>query len=156
MEFLVSIEKDKLRTYERVKGTFEPFFIEGGECFFFDGASIKQEVETYLSSLAREKNMESPDGIELIVLENSDELLNMKFSRAWGEHVKKVFQVGDMMGKVLNALQGNKELRVSEYGINYDGFSYVIRKGKIEKSDFDLLAYTIHAKNLIDLKLFEN
>lgn len=156
MEFLVSIEKDRLRTYERVKGTFEPFFIEGGECFFYDGSSIKQEVETYLSALVREKNMESPDGIELIVLENSDELLNLKFSRAWDKHVKKVFLIGDMMWKVLCALRDDKELRVSEYGINYDGFSYVIRKGKIEKSDFDLLAYTIHAKNLIDLKLFDN
>ena len=156
MEFLVSIEKDKLRTYERINGHFEPFFIEGGDCFFYEATSIKQDVEEYLRSIAHEKNLADASGIELIVLENFDELLNSKFQKVWGNHVKQTYQVQNMMGKVFNALQKNEELLISKYGINYDGYSFAMRNGQIEKSDFDLLAYTIHATDLINLNLFDH
>jgi len=156
MEFLVSIEKNKLRTYERKNGHFEPFYIEGDEFFSYDVTSIKQDVDAYMNSIVHEKNLADASCIELLVLENFDELLNSKFNKAWGDHVRNAYRVHDLMEKAFNALQGNKELRIPEYGINYDGFSFLLKNGKIEKSDFDLLAYTIHATDLINLNLFDN
>ena len=156
MEFLVSIEKDCLRTYEKINGRYEPFFIEGDDCFFYESTSIKQYVEAYLHSIAHEKNLANSSDIELVVLENFDGLLNSKFHKVWGNHVKQVYQVQNMMGKVFSALQKDKDLLVLKYGINYDGFSFIMVNGQIEKSDFDLLAYTIHATDLINLNLFDH
>jgi len=155
MEFLVSIEKDCLRTYEKVNGRFEPFFIEGDDCFLYEATSIKQDVEEYMHSIAHEKNLADPSDIELIVLGNFDDLLNSKFHKVWGDHVKQTYQIKNMMEKVFSALQKNKELLILKYGINYDGFSFNMKNGQIEKSDFDLLAYTIHATDLINLNLFD-
>ena len=156
MEFLVSIEKGKLRAFERVKGHYEPFFIEGEECFSYEVPSIKQCADEFLKSIAYEKNLADSSCVDLVVLENFDELLNSKFRKAWGERVKFSYHISEMMEKVIQTLQGDKELQVSKYGINYDGFSFVMNDGRVDKSDFDLLAYTVHAKDLINLNLFDN
>lgn len=151
MRFFIVIGKDKIYTYEQNGQYFEPQFLEGSETFSLNAGNINEDVNTYMDILANEKNLGTTAKLEFDVLESSNQVLNSLILGVLGERVGKYLSLNDTINKIIAKLSRDKKLMIDKYGINYEGFSYKKEGGKIKMGEFDLLAYTIHPKDVLEL-----
>ena len=151
MKFFIIIGRNALYTYERDGQHFEPQFIERSELFTLNSTNISEEVNSYMETLANEKNLGTIAKLEFEVLEGSEDRFNAAVVNALGEHIDKVYSLKTTLMTVVKKLQRDKKLMIDTYGINYEGHSYKIENNSLSQDDFDLLAYTIHSNDVVSL-----
>ena len=151
MKFLIVIGKSALYTYKRNGQEFETQFIEGSECYSYNLSNISEDINGYLDALANEKNLETKAKLEFDVLECADRFCNKGVLNILEEYVDNKYEFDSVMEAVIKKLSRDKSLLVTEYGVNYDGYSYVMADGILRQKEFDLLSYTIHSRDVIDL-----
>ncbi|MDE7312363.1 MAG: hypothetical protein K2N87_12210 [Eubacterium sp.] len=154
MKFFMIISKKALYTYQKNGQGFEPQFIEGSNLYPYNSSSICEDINAYLEALAYEKNLGTKAKLEFDILESTDQLRNAEIFRVLEDYTDKRYQIDDALKTVLKKLSRDKKLMISEYGINYDGYSYKL-SGDIEKKEFDLLAYTVHSEDMVGLMNLE-
>lgn len=151
MKFFVVIGRNALYTYEKSGQRFETQFIEGSDRYSYHLSNISEEINEYLDALANEKNLGTKAKLEFDVLESADDFCNIGIFSILNSYVDKKYELNSSIETVIKKLSRDKALMISEYGINYDGYSYSMNDGTLEKAEFDLLAYTIHSRDVIEL-----
>lgn len=151
MKFFMIIGKENLYVYEKNGDRYEKQFIEGNAFYPYDMRCVEESIETFLKDLANEKNLGTIAKMEFEVLENTDKIRTNSVVRVLGEYVEKQLQLSDTIKKIIQKLSKDKALMIDTYGINYDGVCYKMDGQLIWEGPFDLLGYTIHEDDIVDL-----
>ena len=141
--FYVIIKKDYLLIYEKKGNLYERVYLEGKPEYAYNVNSAKDYAKKCLDTIVNEYNLDTMGEIDLIVIDNEDEIIANAMSDAFGKNVKERIKIEKLMSEVSAGIGRDKKLRISEYGINYDGKKYLVRDGKVVKEEFSLLSYTL-------------
>ena len=129
MQFFLVVNQKGICTFEKNDDKLTTLFVEGCELFPIDGGRVKECCESYMRALANEKNLGNQNMLEFEILESSDKILNMKVLKALNGLVKKTYDLTSTMQYVIEKLSADSSLRIKEFGVNYDGCSYMIQGG---------------------------
>lgn len=153
MKFFVVVGKKALYTYEWVGQKYEIQFIEGNSEFSYNPSNAKDYMNDYLEALANEKNLGTVAKLKFDILDSDDAYCNSTVISILQKegYIEKCYSVDNALTDVIRKLSRDRKLLIDEYGINYDGLSYKLQQGKLVKNKFDLLAYTIHCEDVIDM-----
>ena len=151
MKFFISIGRNALYTYEHNDQCFKPQFIEGSDSYHISSTNITEDVNSFMNILANEKNIDTVEKLEFEVLEGTDIILNKAIVSAFGEQIVKVYSLDKALKTVIKKILHDKKFLIDTYVINYDGCSYKVENNNLLQGEFDLLGYTIHCKDVVDL-----
>ena len=150
MNFFLIIGRNKLYTYVKNASQIEPQFIEGSNYFQVNFGNISGDVSSYMETLANEKNLGTIAKLEFDILENSNSKFSAEVIRAFGENVKSVYHLNEVLENVMNKLLRDKKLMINEYGVNYDGYSYKLKNNTVVKEEYDLLSKSIYCDDIVE------
>lgn len=151
MKFFLIIGKSNLYVYEENGGKYEKQFIEGNDCYPYDLNNVREDIDSFLDDLAEEKNLGTRAKLEFDVLENEDAIRTNGVLSVLNEYTAGKFSLSEIIKQVIQKLSKDKKLLVAEYGINYDGTFYKEQDSKLLTGPFDLLAYTVHGDDIVEL-----
>ncbi|MBO5470041.1 MAG: hypothetical protein J6A03_09935 [Lachnospiraceae bacterium] len=149
MKFLMVIGRNAIFTYAYEGKEYVPQLIEGSEKYLYNVNNISYEIETYLTALANEKNLGTKAKLEFDVLESSDPFCNSMVMNYMETYIEKKYDINNVMKEILKKLSRDESLLIEEYGVNYDGVSFVLKDNEIKKQPYNLLAYRIGYDDLI-------
>lgn len=149
MKFFIVVGKNALYTYEYDGQNYQVQYIEGSEVFSIDPNNIMDDIKLYIRNLANEKNLRSTESLEFDILESPNIKFNLTITEALKMQISNRYSLNTILEKVFAKLSENKELLIDEYGINYEGYSYMMKNNTISEEQYNLLAYTIHSDDLI-------
>lgn len=154
--FYLIIAKDKFHVYHKNNNTFVPEYIDGNPYLKYDLHHVNSSIQHLVESLQHNYNLETMAEVNFIVVNNSDPIRNSMIENALngeetqGGYINSTYDCRDILAKAIRILSKEKKLHVSEFGINYDGDSYVLKDNILKQGEYNLLAYTINQKNLIN------
>ena len=154
--FYLVIGKDKFYVYRKDKDTFAPEYIDGNPYMKYGIHHVKSDIQHLLESLQHNYNLETMREIKFIVVNNSDPVRNSIIENALdgkdtqAGYINSIYDFKDILVKAIKTLSKDKTLYISEFGINYDGDSYMLKDGILKQSEFNLLGYTIYHERLIN------
>lgn len=151
MKFFLIIEKNSLCIYENNNGKYEKQFIEGNDHYPYNLEQIQEDIGLFLDILADEKNLGTKAKLGFDVLENKDLVVTNSVMEVLGEYTEERYRLEDTIMKILEKLSKDTKLHIQDYGINYDGTCYKEQDAKLLTGPFDLLAYTIHGDDIVEL-----
>ena len=149
MQFYMIIGKNKLYVYRLKNEKLEPEFIDGNSFCNYAAQGITGSVSELLSSLADVNNLDGIDDVEVSVVLNTDRVRNVNALKALDGHILQEIPLEDILVRVIKRLSKDNQLKIAEFGINYDGDAYILHEGKLEKKPYSLLAYSIGQEELI-------
>lgn len=141
--FYVIIKKNNLVVYEKDGNSYKKVFLEGEPEYYYNVNSAKDYIDKFLEVVASEYNLDTIGEVDFILIDNEDTIVSKAVTGAFGEFVKRIINIEELITGISSSIGRDKKLHISEYGINYDGKKYVVKNGKMEKEDFNLLAYSI-------------
>lgn len=147
--FYLIIGKDKLFLYEKDNGRAVKQYIEGNAYFSYDINKADSDVKRMLDLLVNEYNLDTVAELEFIVLENDDDIRTNKIEQVLSDYIIENLDLRSTLLKIMKTLNKDKKLYINEFGINYDGMSFYIKNNKLEKSEFNLLSYTLQEDTLM-------
>lgn len=150
MDLYMIIGKNAFYLYRRTNNGFEIEYIDGNPYRRYDTHSIKNDLVNLLDTVADTNNLNSSDEIEITLIENADSIRNKNVEQVLENRLKAKISVDDVLIRAVIALAENKDLHIYEFGINYDGASYIFRNGKLEKNSYSLLAYNVGQEKLME------
>lgn len=143
MLFLLFIGKNKFHLFDLNKN-YKRIYINNSEYFTYELTKARDSVKKLLASLVNDYNLAGESEVQFQILENMDTTVNEVMFEALSGHIQAKFNVQSVLKKILTVLTKERpDLRVKDFGINYDGNSYEIKNNKIERNDFNLLSYTL-------------
>lgn len=155
-KFYLIIGKDKFLVYHKNKNAFELESIDGNLYVKYDIHRINSDMQNLLEALQNAYNLETMEELKFVVMPNSDPLRNSIIEKALsGEteqasYIYSKYELKDILLKAIQRLSKDKKLHISEFGINYDGDSYILMDGILKQGEYSLLGYTIEQERLID------
>ncbi len=150
MDLHMIIGRNAFYLYRRTNNGFEIEYVDGNSYRHYDTHSIKSDLMNLLETVADTNNLDSTDEIFFTVIENADSVRNKNVEQVLENRVKEKFSVDEILIRAVNSLSQNKDLHINEFGINYDGTSYLYRNGKLEKNSYSLLAYNVGQEKLME------
>lgn len=145
MHFFMIIGKELLYICRARDGALEPVYIHGNLFQQYNPYSntIKDDVRKILEAVADQHNLDAADGMDISLVENADRVRTENIKKALSGSIKRIIPLNDVLLRLVNSLRGKKELHIDDFGINYDGDSYLPRGGQLQRSAYSLLAYTV-------------
>jgi len=144
--FFLLLEKNHFSIFEEESGRFKLRPIDKATCVRYQAGCFKDallQAEKWL----RQKCGLSPDGGFLMVLvENEDATINEIANRT-GKFLLSI-PLPPILGRVQERLTQRTELRMDEFGMNFDCFCCLSCNGEIKKSPFNLCSYTVTGEDL--------
>ena len=150
MDFYMIVGKNAFYLYRRTAFGFEIEYIDGNPCRNYDTHRIKADLKNLLETVADTNNLDSADEIFFTVIENADPIRNKNIAQVLGNRIKDKFSVDEILTRAVNSLAQNKNLHIDEFGINYDGNSYLLKNGRLKKNSYSLLAYNVGQEKLME------
>ena len=150
MDFHMIIGKNAFYLYRLSANGFEVEYIDGNSYRHYDTHSIKSDLENLLETVADTNNLDNANDIEFTIIENADNIRNTNVEQVLGNRVKEKISINDILIRVVNALAQDKNLHIDEFGINYDGASYILHNGNLQKNFYSLLAYNVNQEKLME------
>ena len=147
--FYLIIGKDKLFLYEKDNGHAVKQYIEGNPYFLYDVNKAESDVQRMLDLLVNEYNLDTVAELEFIILENDDDIRTNKIEQILSDYIIEKLDLRKTLLKIMKTLNKDKKLYINDFGINYDGMSFYIKNNKLEKSEFNLLSYTLQEDTLM-------
>ena len=151
MKFLIVLGNQSIDTYDYGEKGIEPRFIEGSPSYPISLGNASADMRRYMEDLTNELNMDSTSDLEFDILEGSDRSLNEMIEAFIQEHIRKVYTLKDTLKTIIQKLARDDSLMIASYGINYGGKSYILEGQNLQEGEFDLLAYTIHSGDVMQL-----
>ena len=149
MDLYMIIGKNNFYLYRRTNNGFEIEYIDGNPYRHYDTHTIKSDLANLLETVANTNNLDSANEIYFMLIENSDHIRNSNVEQFLENRVKEKISINDILNRAINSLAGNKDLHIGEFGINYDGSSYILRDGKLQQNPYSLLAYNVRQEELM-------
>ena len=155
-KFYLIIGKDRFCVYHKDNNAFALEYIDGDPYMTYDIHRINGDIKRLLEALQQNYNLETMSELNFIVVKNSDPIRNSVIEKAiTGEEgqaslIKGKYELKDILVKAIKKLSKDEKLHISEFGINYDGDSYILEDGILKQGEYNLLGYTIAQECLID------
>lgn len=129
-------------------------FLDKGKDFVFDAANYDESVKNLVKRMAEITSQEftgkddKKTALDFVLIcdKNASYCSNMEKTLRKYTYVANVVDMKDI---IPNLLQQENDVLTKEYGINFDGKSYISKNGKISRKEFNLLAKNIDAKKII-------
>ena len=148
VSFRLLLTQGKFYVYREKDGTFEQEYIDGNPWMEYDSHQIVENLHQLLTALKNNHNLDETDPLRINLIGCADEIRNQQVK-------KNLKNLGDytpllsLLPKIMRTLSDDATLHITDFGINYDGLSYVMREGDLEQNDFQLLAYTVSVDQLM-------
>ena len=150
MDLHMIIGRNAFYLYRRTNDSFEVEYIDGNSYRHYNTHSIKSDLENLLETVADINNLDSANEIYFSVIENADKIRNANVENVLGSRIKEKFSVDEILIRAVSSLAKDKDLHIDDFGINYDGNSYLFKNGKLEKNPYSLLAYNVSQEKLME------
>lgn len=150
MDLHMIIGKNAFYLYRRTNNGFEIEYVDGNPYRHYDTHSIKSDLANLLETVADTNNLDSTDEIFFTVIENADFIRNKNVEQVLENRLKGKISVEEILIRTVDSLAKDKDLHINEFGINYDGASYLFRNEKLEKNSYSLLAYNVGQEKLME------
>ena len=144
------IGKNAFYLYRRNGNGFEIEYVDGNPYRHYNTHSIKSDLENLLETVADTNNLDNANEIEFTIIENADNIRNTNVEQVLGNRIKEKMSINDVLIRVVNAISRDNELHINEFGVNYDGSSYILHNGELQKKPYSLLAYNVEQEKLIE------
>ena len=144
------IGKNAFYLYRRNGNGFEIEYVDGNPYRHYDIHSIKSDLEDLLATVADTNNLDNANEMEFAIIENADNIRNTNVEQVLGNRIREKISIDDVLIRVVNSLAKDKDLHINEFGINYDGISYVLHNNDLQKSSYSLLAYNVSQEKLME------
>ena len=128
--------------------SFEQVHIDGSPYVQYMLPNIKDEVILIIDKLANIYNLDGNTDMSIILVENSDRVRNVNVKKALGNKVTKSISINSLIEKFIYE---NNDAAVAEYGVNYDGETFIMSEGKIHKQPYSLLGVRVGVDKLMKL-----
>lgn len=148
-KMLLVIGKDKLYLFEDDERSYPIQYIKGNPYYEYNVNSIAKDIENLINELMEEFNLDTKAEISFRVIENYDELYTQAIKTPLMDFLTNSIPLKMLMLDVMRQLNKDKKLEIINYGVNFDGKNYKMLKGELLEDEFDLLAYTIKAENIV-------
>lgn len=149
MNLHMIIGKNAFYLYRHTNNGFEIEYVDGNSYRHYDTHNIKSDLSNLLETVADTNNLDSSNEIEITLIENADPIRNKNVEQVLQNRIKGKISIDELLTRTVIALAENKDLHIYEFGINYDGTSYLFRNGKLEKNSYSLLAYNVGQETLM-------
>ena len=126
--------------------SFEQVHIDGNPYVKYMLPNIKNEVTLLVDKLANIYNLDGRTDISIVLIENSDRVRNVNIKTALGDKITKSISINSLIEKYIHE---NNDTAIAEYGVNYDGETFVMNDGKIQKRPYSLLGVRIDVDKLM-------
>ena len=146
MCFILFVSKNTFYLYQDNDDVIKKSFIAKTYNLY----SIKEDVMSMLSILAKFNGSKDTSVIELIVIENIDEVRNKNVELILNKIIKKIVPLHQILNKCIKSLTVKRELHIKEFGVNYDGDSYLLKDETLQKIPYSLLSYSLKRDSLIE------
>lgn len=150
MDLHMIIGKNAFYLYRRTNNGFEIEYVDGNPYRHYDTHSIKSDLANLLETVADTNNLDNTDEIFFTVIENADSIRNKNVEQVLENRLKGKISVDEILIRTIITLAENKDLHIEDFGINYDGASYLFKNGKLEKNSYSLLAYNVGQEKLME------
>ena len=101
-----------------------------------------------MNVLKENNNLSDSDELRFFVLESSDTVRNEVVMSRLGDTLAHRYSVFAAIERALNDI-GNDPKEYLEFGLNYDGHSYMIKQGTTNVGEFNLLALTVEPQMML-------
>lgn len=149
MHFFLIVGKTDFYVYTRKNDQLVPEFIDGNPFWPYTPHAVKNDLVRLMYALADSNNLEGIDDITFSVIKNADRVRNVNIINSLGQHLQKEISPDELLLAAIQRLAKNSALHIAEFGINYDGDSYILKNGNLDKNPYSLLAYTISQEEFI-------
>ena len=148
--FYMIIGRDVLYLYEKNGTNYNRQYIEGNPEFYYQLNNMRNNIERLLQVLTEEYNLDSTLEITFVVIENDDPVVTEAVDRALERHISKQYDLSAIMPEIIKKMYVDGIPLIKEFGVNFDGRNYLLTNGKVNKCDYNLLAYTLNADEIIE------
>lgn len=150
-DHIILIEKEKLFPYYRDGAQWKSELLHGSAFVRWQLAHAEADVQQMLDDIAASNGLDAEGAEQLTfhLIACSDPVCNGKIEKALGTHAVGMTPFDEAMGRVASELAKHKELHIQELGLSYDGDSYMLQKGSLEKRPYSLVAYPVSAAMML-------
>ena len=150
MHFFLVVGKNKFYIYTRSEGgQLVPEYIDGNPFWEYTPHAIKSDLKKLMNALADGNNLDDINEIKFSVVKNADRVRNVNVISALTDYLQDEISLEEILQTAIKKLSDNPALHIAEFGVNYDGDSYVLKNGNLEKNSYSLLAYTISQEEFV-------
>ena len=143
------IGKDALFLYAKEGVSYQRQYIAAKPEFPYQPSHIMEDIQTLLSLIMEEYNLEDRLELTFSVVEGEDTALSEKVCSMLDGNISKRHPLYSVIFHIIIKLEGDGRPLIKEFGINFDGVNYRLVNGSIQKSNYNLLGYTMQADDLI-------
>lgn len=148
-EFYVIVGREELYLYEKEGTEYNRQYIQGNSEFHYQINLAKNNVESLLRILADEYNLDNDSEMRFMLIENADTIVTEAVCKGFEEYLSKRCPLDVVMKNVIKRLESDGIPLIEESGVNYDGVNYKCGNGGMQKTDFNLLGYTLQPDDLM-------
>lgn len=120
----------------------------------FECSNFAKEIVALLERFADKLNLESVSELNISVLSTEERDVVPTVIQAIRDNTSCQNCVGldcqHILMKVIDLLKNNEALEIDSFGINYNGINYKIVDDTLQTGPYNLLAYTVTGKLLLD------
>jgi hypothetical protein len=150
VSFRLLLTQKKFYVYREKGGTFEQEYIDGNPWMEYDSHQIVENLRQLLTALKNNHNLDVEEQLQINLIGCADDIRNQQVKKCLEDQMGEYTPLLALLPKIMRALSEDTTLHIAQFGINYDGMSYVMRDGTLEQNDFQLLAYTVSVDQLME------
>lgn len=147
--FYMIIGRDALYIYENESAGYKRQYIEGNSEFHYQKNNIRNDLKKLLDILAEEYNLDSRSELTFSVIGDRDSIATQAVTSELEEYISKTYDLRELMPDIIKRMVEDTDFLLKDYGINYDGLNYCLNDGTLQKTDFNLLGYTLLPDDLM-------
>ncbi len=147
--FYMIIGGEALFLYTKEGASYQRQYIAANPEFPYQPSRVRDDVQKLLSILVEEYNLEDRSELTFSVVGGEDIVITETVCSVLDGNISDQYSLHSVISKIITKLDKDEKLLIKEFGINFDGINYRLVSGSIQKSDYNLLGYTIQADDLM-------
>ena len=147
--FYMITGREALYLYEKNGTNYIRQYIDGNPEFHYQISNAKSDIKKMRKALQEEFNLESDSEIKFAMIENANPVVTEVVTRELGAYLLQKYNLDSLVLDIVKRLNQDKKILVKEFGVNFDGVSYQLVNGELQKADYSLLGYTLQADDII-------
>lgn len=150
VSFRLLLTQTKFYVYREKDGQFEQEYIEGNPWLEYNIHQIAETLQQLLTALRNNHNFGEEEELCIDMIGCADEVRNQQVKKLLAKQMREYTELTGLILKVMKALSKDAALHIEDFGINYDGLSYIMKQGELLQNDFQLLSYTVSVDCLME------
>ena len=150
VSFRLLLTQKRFYVYQKRDGALEREYIDGNPWMAYDGHQMAEHLQHLLAILKNNHNLDEEEKLHIDLIGCADDVRNQQVKKQLADQLEDYIELSSVLPKLMRVLSENAALHIEDFGINYDGLSYIIRQEEWEQDEFRLLAYTVSVDHLME------